>query len=967
MAARTAPKTTTPDMETTTATATATNAKTTPPTPMPGTSKQSAREERRARRRGEAIDAIRLLQDALPLVSESTTSDADSDDCSTIENTSTEESAMDTDDFQLPSARRQLKRKGSRNSSSVSDRRERPGTKPVTVGEFQPVQSVPNQPKAKDARVPAVVLREKAREAPQGRYPRCLRGDHRGGGGLRCDQPSVSARIPQKDGAARRPTPLVFVQLTKSDERKKIFSVTHVCGMNVTVESKRVKKVQATQCHRCQLYGHGQRNCHAAAVCVKCARPHQTAECAKPRDVPAKCALCSGPHTASYRGCPKSPYSNRTQKAGNQEAAAPDPERGPYCHGDGRPKAVDQHREAKTVARKPKASGKPKTPATTTGPKPTPKKPETLKPGKPAKPAVAKKSARDVSRTRTAKTEPDATSTLALLISPFQRINWTKLQGVATTLLPQLLARPRKPQPLQIAFWNANGLTTKKTELEQFVQRYQLDVVLIGETHLRASNRLTLPNFRVYRADREDARGGGTAILVKSTIEHHADLALELINIEATAVTVNLATGPVKLVAAYKAPRQRVPVPLINGARDVAFTTEDKAESFAEALERQCSPVYENADVDRIGRIHRQVRDLLMAEEDEEPIRPTSPEEVKAIVKSFRPNKAPGPDGIIYRALKHAPMKFVMHMTNICNAMLRLRHFPSQCKQADVAMILRPGRSHKWRKSTGPSSSGHGQDRRPDNTYQTAGGNGRPRLYLRLPIRVPQRAQHHSPGAAPRRTHKRGLQPTGMHRSGIPRRRQSLRQGLAPEPTPEDAPGRHFQGNGQAHSLLSPQEDLQSQAGRTAVHNEDGHSRRAAKVSDLISAVQHLHQRHPDNRACQPGDVHGRCLHLFKVLQRQSDRPTSPECTRHFAGLVRKVENRRPSPEKHGRAFRDRRSPKKEVRQRAGSHLPRRHHSLATRSQILGVTLVSRVNWATHVHRVLDRGLSIRSWRDEGG
>ncbi|GJQ65016.1 hypothetical protein Trydic_g23194 [Trypoxylus dichotomus] len=101
-----------------------------------------------------------------------------------------------------------------------------------------------------------------------------------------------------------------------------------------------------------------------------------------------------------------------------------------------------------------------------------------------------------------------------------------------------------------------------------------------------------------------------------------------------------------------------------------------------------------------------------------------------------------------------------------------------------------------------------------------------------------------------------------MHRSGIPRRRQSLRQGLAPGPTPEDAPSRHLQGNGQAHSLLSPQEDLQSQAGRTAVHSEDG------------------------------GPQRGR-----------------PQQAR---------------------------SPKKKVRQRAGSHIPRGQHSLATRSQILG-------------------------------
>ncbi|GJQ79244.1 hypothetical protein Trydic_g5488 [Trypoxylus dichotomus] len=76
--------------------------------------------------------------------------------------------------------------------------------------------------------------------------------------------------------------------------------------------------------------------------------------------------------------------------------------------------------------------------------------------------------------------------------------------------------------------------------------------MLIGETHLRV-NCLSLPNYRVYPTDREDARGGGTAIVIKSSINHHADLALDL-NIEA--ITVNIATGPVKLVTAYKAPNR---------------------------------------------------------------------------------------------------------------------------------------------------------------------------------------------------------------------------------------------------------------------------------------------------------------------------------------------------------------------------------------------------------------------------
>ncbi|GJQ76659.1 hypothetical protein Trydic_g15518 [Trypoxylus dichotomus] len=141
-----------------------------------------------------------------------------------------------------------------------------------------------------------------------------------------------------------------------------------------------------------------------------------------------------------------------------------------------------------------------------------------------------------------------------------------------------------------------------------------------------------------------------------------------------------------------------------------------------------------------------------------------------AIVKSFLPNKAPEPDGITYRSQQ------VRHAYN--------QHMQRHATPAPLPLPMEAGG-------------------RSDDTE----------------ARI--RAQHHSPSAAPRRTHKRRLQPTGMHRSGIPRRRQSLRLGLAPGPTTEDAPSRHLQGNGQAHSLLSPQEDLPSQAGRTAVHHEE--------------------------------------------------------------------------------------------------------------------------------------------------
>ncbi|GJQ76809.1 hypothetical protein Trydic_g15017 [Trypoxylus dichotomus] len=85
----------------------------------------------------------------------------------------------------------------------------------------------------------------------------------------------------------------------------------------------------------------------------------------------------------------------------------------------------------------------------------------------------------------------------------------------------------------------------------------------------------------------------------------------------------------------------------------------------------------------------------------------TSPEKVKAI-KAFRSNKTPGPHGITYSALKHAPRKFVLHMTNICNVMLRLRHFPFQWKQADVDMISKPGQFANWSQNYRPISPSPG-------------------------------------------------------------------------------------------------------------------------------------------------------------------------------------------------------------------------------------------------------------------
>ena len=57
------------------------------------------------------------------------------------------------------------------------------------------------------------------------------------------------------------------------------------------------------QCTRCQLYGHSKSYCTRHYKSVKCGGNHMTTDCQKPKDTPAKCALCSESHTANYKGC----------------------------------------------------------------------------------------------------------------------------------------------------------------------------------------------------------------------------------------------------------------------------------------------------------------------------------------------------------------------------------------------------------------------------------------------------------------------------------------------------------------------------------------------------------------------------------------------------------------------------------------------------------------------------------------
>lgn len=61
-------------------------------------------------------------------------------------------------------------------------------------------------------------------------------------------------------------------------------------------------KNNCTQCRRCQMFGHGMRNCNMNPKCGNCASDHLTENCNSPIK---KCVNCKGDHQSSLLECPK--------------------------------------------------------------------------------------------------------------------------------------------------------------------------------------------------------------------------------------------------------------------------------------------------------------------------------------------------------------------------------------------------------------------------------------------------------------------------------------------------------------------------------------------------------------------------------------------------------------------------------------------------------------------------------------
>ena len=66
--------------------------------------------------------------------------------------------------------------------------------------------------------------------------------------------------------------------------------------------------------------------------------------------------------------------------------------------------------------------------------------------------------------------------------------------------------------------WNAEGVSSKKTELEQVLHSKDISVCCIQETHLQKDKTFKVRGYQCYRADRQDRSKGGVLTLVRNNI-----------------------------------------------------------------------------------------------------------------------------------------------------------------------------------------------------------------------------------------------------------------------------------------------------------------------------------------------------------------------------------------------------------------------------------------------------------------
>lgn len=149
-----------------------------------------------------------------------------------------------------------------------------------------------------------------------------------------------------------------------------------------------------------------------------------------------------------------------------------------------------------------------------------------------------------------------------------------------------------------------------------------------------------------------------------------------------------------------KRPQKRFS-PIKDSAGDWCKTDNQKCIAFAEHLKETFKPFEFNSSSTYTNTIYEFLEATCPMDL---PIKFSTPAEILREINELSSSKTPGFDRINAKMVKFLPKKCLVYLTYIFNAILRLSHFPSQWKCAEIVMIPKPKKPENEVKSYRPIS-----------------------------------------------------------------------------------------------------------------------------------------------------------------------------------------------------------------------------------------------------------------------
>lgn len=115
-------------------------------------------------------------------------------------------------------------------------------------------------------------------------------------------------------------------------------------------------------------------------------------------------------------------------------------------------------------------------------------------------------------------------------LGPMPQRGPSTVTGGETTTYCKAVRQKRRPHPsnkdkqseaprtLNILQWNAEGVHKKKLDLTERMEKENIDIACVQETHLTVNHRFQVRGYETFRFDREERHKGGVLILVRNSI-----------------------------------------------------------------------------------------------------------------------------------------------------------------------------------------------------------------------------------------------------------------------------------------------------------------------------------------------------------------------------------------------------------------------------------------------------------------